>query len=701
MTKIIFIFSALLCFSDVCSSELTNHTVTHHPVIKPHKTVQKNHTPVQKNHTDIKKIIHHSVEIPSKPMQKPVLKIENILPNYKKDEMTISTIYNYIKKDDWKKVKNYEMNNEMRNFTTMLQAAKIDCNKEIYDELKIYNFLSNKYPSVKATNLEGKLKSTKCSIEEEYILSAEKLLEQYRKNSSIMQNTTFQVKVREVWRKKKFFDINIEKKFANNFQSMFTQEDDKARLEKMLWKGEVESAERVFQKVDQKTRLKAKNRLELQKSENINQLFKNFKKLGRDENNKQILLFDAIKWCDKRNMQSEIYELLKLVPIDNRVHNDQWWDLIRPYIRDLLLTKDEQQYQLAYNLASHHGTSKDKIEYVEAEFLSGFVASIFIKNPRLALVHFRNSIRSAKQDFRKSRALYWLGLVNENLNSQDAKSNFEQAANYFTTFYGQLALKKLNKLETIKSKLTFLSKTDITTTIKNPIFKYYYYTLITHNSNLAKKVAKIITLSSRKKEDVVFLAKVANYLHMPDISSYIGNIAMHNLGFTVIEALYPSPNYKYAKSDKALNFSVIKRESNFEICSINDAGTRGMAHGLMQIIPAASMDISKELGIPHNHESLLDPQINVMYGDHFLNSLKNKWKGSTVLAIASYNAGAGSTGKWIKKLGDFRNNSDIQKRLIWLEQIPFHETRYYVQSVLSNMTIYQMLLDRKIDILME
>jgi soluble lytic murein transglycosylase len=74
-----------------------------------------------------------------------------------------------------------------------------------------------------------------------------------------------------------------------------------------------------------------------------------------------------------------------------------------------------------------------------------------------------------------------------------------------------------------------------------------------------------------------------------------------------------------------------------------------------------------------------------------------KWSGSNILAIISYNAGSGSASKWVKKLGDPRlgsTNSDLKKKILWIEQIPFRETRYYLQSVLASMTIYNAILNQ-------
>jgi soluble lytic murein transglycosylase len=63
----------------------------------------------------------------------------------------------------------------------------------------------------------------------------------------------------------------------------------------------------------------------------------------------------------------------------------------------------------------------------------------------------------------------------------------------------------------------------------------------------------------------------------------------------------------------------------------------------------------------------------------------NIWDGSVPLAVASYNAGSGNVGKWVNRYGDPRGQKDV---LQWIEQIPFSETKAYVQRVIENSVVY-------------
>ncbi len=82
-----------------------------------------------------------------------------------------------------------------------------------------------------------------------------------------------------------------------------------------------------------------------------------------------------------------------------------------------------------------------------------------------------------------------------------------------------------------------------------------------------------------------------------------------------------------------------------------------------------------------------DPAYNAKLGSAHLGELMEDWKGSHILAFASYNAGGGNVKKWINAYGDPRQPGiDL---VDWIERIPFYETRNYVQRVMENLTVYR------------
>ena len=623
-------------------------------------------------------------------------------------------------------------------FEKMLRFSQVRGKKDLYDEELIYEFLSAKYPAIKNPKIEKKVKKTvfygDSQSNSEFMMSQTYLINKYKKNPALLNQEYFKQQVRNYWYNKIFSNSNDEKIFLDIFGRIFNAHDYEIKLEKILWSGDiskVRNMQTILNKVSLNSRMKAKLRLDIQTSENIDELFKKFNKFDVQLNDngasKQILLFDAIQWCRKNHMDEEAIKLLDIIPLKNRIENEKWITLIKPFLRTALATHNMNNYNIAYKIASNHNLESNKIEYVDMEFFAGFIASEFLNKKDIALTHFMNSYKNAKQDFRRSRGAYWVAHCQKSQKSQEkihseklqklqhkAKAqdkNLKQekdlknkylliASQEFTTFYGQLALKELNNMNILKKYFVKTSQSDLESLSKHPLFKYYYFSLKSRNINLSKKVAKIFTLSLKSKNEVVLLAQIANAMQTPEISVYIGNIAMYNMSYIALEALYPIPNYKNLNFNPPLNLAIIKRESNFDSGLISNAGSRGNAHGLMQIIPGTGFEIAKKMHgneSNYNHHSLLDSSVNIKYGNFWIGYLSKKYNNSELLISAAYNGGSGSVGKWIKLLGDpreFNNLSDKNIKIAnWVEQIPFRETRYYVQSVLSTMMIYQAMMN--------
>jgi len=134
----------------------------------------------------------------------------------------------------------------------------------------------------------------------------------------------------------------------------------------------------------------------------------------------------------------------------------------------------------------------------------------------------------------------------------------------------------------------------------------------------------------------------------------------------------------YAKVQKispAWAFAIARRESSF----MTDANSSAGAKGLMQLMPATARELNREKIDRHY---LFNANNNVQLGTRYLKILLDKNQGNQVLATASYNAGPHRIKSWLK------NTKKIAAD-IWIETIPFRETRNYVKSVLAYQEIYQ------------
>jgi soluble lytic murein transglycosylase len=129
--------------------------------------------------------------------------------------------------------------------------------------------------------------------------------------------------------------------------------------------------------------------------------------------------------------------------------------------------------------------------------------------------------------------------------------------------------------------------------------------------------------------------------------------------------------------DEAWVFGLMRQESRF----INVARSGAGASGLMQIMPATARWIAQRLGIKRFHpREMQDPAKNIQFGAYYLKHVQTRLDGSPVLATAAYNAGPSRAQRW-------RDNRPMEAA-VYIESIPFAETREYVKKVMSNAMYY-------------
>ena len=137
--------------------------------------------------------------------------------------------------------------------------------------------------------------------------------------------------------------------------------------------------------------------------------------------------------------------------------------------------------------------------------------------------------------------------------------------------------------------------------------------------------------------------------------------------------------------DASWAFAIIRRESAFQVDALSPAGARG----LMQIMPGTADYIQRRASVGQTSQrsvNLNNPTENIRYGTYYLSELLNRNGGNWLLATASYNAGFHRVQEWIP--------ATPVPVDIWIETIPYQETRDYVKAVLTYQQIYVSLLGR-------
>jgi soluble lytic murein transglycosylase len=179
------------------------------------------------------------------------------------------------------------------------------------------------------------------------------------------------------------------------------------------------------------------------------------------------------------------------------------------------------------------------------------------------------------------------------------------------------------------------------------------------------------------------LLHLAADLNLPSTQFWLAHNAPRGASVN-IAARYPRPDWRPGRGfrvDSALLFAHALQESNFRRRAISPAG----AQGLLQVRPGTAGDIARARGETFDIRQLADPTANLEYGQTFIEGLRDQGATGGLLpkVIAAFNAGPVPVAEWNAR------RFDKGDPLLYIESIPYWETRGYVPSVLRNYWIYE------------
>lgn len=190
-------------------------------------------------------------------------------------------------------------------------------------------------------------------------------------------------------------------------------------------------------------------------------------------------------------------------------------------------------------------------------------------------------------------------------------------------------------------------------------------------------------LRGLKEKDVLTAAKIAQQWQWNKLAILTVARVKHwddvALRFPIDFADKIQENANLQALDQSIIYGLIRRESMFDHKAHSPVG----ALGLMQVMPRTGQQIAKEIKFPWKSTSiLLEAPVNIKFGSYYYKQMLNEFNGHYALAAAAYNAGPHRVVKWLKIKQDYPAD-------IWIETIPFKETRAYVSAVLTYALIYQ------------
>lgn len=348
--------------------------------------------------------------------------------------------------------------------------------------------------------------------------------------------------------------------------------------------------------------------------------------------------------------------------------------------------------RLAYEVAAGHGIERAASTRAEAEFLAGFIALRFLSDPARAARHFAEVERSGPAVITTARGAYWLGRAALAMgDTATARAAFQRAAERPTAFYGQLAARELGEgMDTLAARLARAAPPP------PDAQRWAAFTgqelaraavLLADLGDARRALAFLLRLEELAQDgtDRLKIARLAHSLGRADHAVWIARRAGAQGAMLVPEgwpAPYPVPE---GVLEPAFVLAISRQESNFDSQAVSSA----RAMGVMQLLPSTAQQVARRLGLRHSVAMLTaDPAHNILLGAHYAAEMLSRFGGHPVLAVAAYNAGPARVEQWLATYGDPRRGGDL---LDWIEQIPFAETRNYVQRVIENLAIYRAL----------
>jgi len=410
------------------------------------------------------------------------------------------------------------------------------------------------------------------------------------------------------------------------------------------------------------------------------------RKLSTKQQINPALLFARVDYHYRKKQHSQAEQLLKQAP--NAVPQPhKWWKYWRYYAREAL---GDGRISDAYAVLKPI-TQAETGSMAQLFWLRGWIQLHFRNNPRQAYEDFYTFYKHVGTPISLARGAYWAGLAAQKNGSDSIAQNWlREAQKWPMSFYGQTAF-----LTDQANRRTALPVSRDSVSPSKPRGLRQQSALIRllarHKQDYSVE-AFILNLAARYPDasSLLAIARFAQQLNHPHLGIRLAKNNFSEQKQWVQAVAHPVIDLpRNLAVEPALAMAIIRQESEFD----PNARSHADARGLMQLLPSTARSVARKAGIKTTTAKLYQPQHNIRLGSLYLAGLLEQFNGTLPLAIASYNAGPGRVHEWLKRFGAFPHRGNLNQQLKWLEQIPFSETRNYVQRVMENYRVYQKLLN--------
>ncbi len=461
-----------------------------------------------------------------------------------------------------------------------------------------------------------------------------------------------------------------------------------ARLDMLLWRGLTDEARAMEPLVGKDWAALAEARIGLRKNaKGVDDLIKAIPvRLLNDPG----LAYERFRWRFRKGRDLDAARLIleRSATAATLGEPAKWANGRRQLARALMRAGNGK---LAYRVASTHQLSEGS-NFADLEWLSGYIALRYLKDPKRALAHFQAFRAAVRSPISLGRAGYWQGRAYEAEGLADkARAAYAFGARYQTSFYGQLAAERAG----LPMDPALTGQEAFPDWRQAPFMTSHVLRagLLLREAGQQRLATRFLVhlASELNPTELGQLADLAQAMGDPHSALMIAKNAARR-GIVLPRAYYPL--HPLAAEDLPISpelaLSIARRESEFNPEVVSQVGARG----LMQLMPRTAKRVSEDLGLKFDLDRLLkDWRYNAALGSAYLAGLQKEFGKSPLLVAAGYNAGPSRAREWMKVLGDPRGGR--VDMVDWIEHIPFRETRNYVMRVAESLPVYRARLSGK------
>jgi soluble lytic murein transglycosylase len=483
------------------------------------------------------------------------------------------------------------------------------------------------------------------------------------------------------------------------FGTSFSLADHDARMDALLWAKATPDAEEQFGFVSPERRAIFAARLAMLK--NLPDADSLAGSLGaeamRDAGfvaQRAKRLNDTGNWTTARSL------LANRPPLEYRpVNPEAWYETLLAQAR---AANNDSQYTIAFDIASKvddafpsgHDISDESLgvrdDYTSLTWLAGTVALQNLGRPREAIGMFARYGGGARTPQTRSKGFYWAGRAAAVAgDTAEANRYFEMAAAYPDHYYGQLATERLGRTIAPFAEAPRVQVSAVDRGRFNASSLVQATQVIARSGDwpTQRRFFGAVAASAKTPEEHVMAAELARQIGRRDLAVIVGQAA-RTKGVDDLQSLaFPQmPVPPGFQNNWTMIHAITRQESQYAQNAVSHAGARG----LMQLMPGTAREQAGKMGLSYSLGALTDDtQYNIQLGAGYFARMMDYFGGSYPLAVAAYNAGPGNVNKWLRANGDPRTGGiDIVE---WVEKIPIFETKNYVQRVLENAVVYDVM----------